>query len=461
LQGKPVEMLVPEVARKQHRQHRKGFIGSPRVRPMGEGLDLVARRKDGTTFPVEISLSFVGSSEDMLVIAFVSDITQRKTLEEQLFQSRKLEAVGRLAGGVAHDFNNLLTVIGGNDRFLLNQLSTLDPLRGYAEEILKATERATALTRQLLAFSRRQVIRPQVFQVNEVIQLSEKMMNRLVGEGIEVVYHLGPDAGQVRMDPSQLDQVLLNLLINARDAMPNGGRALVETSRVDLGEDYARMHFGVPPGPRVLLAVSDTGTGMDAETQRHIFEPFFTTKSQENGTGLGLATVYGIVKQNGGDIWVYSEVGVGSTFKVYLPRIEQESEMSHPEPAVAKDSGGTETVLVVEDENGVREVVCTVLRMAGYRVLDAPGPQEALEMSRLHSGEIHLLVTDVVMPHIGGPELASVLKKMRPKLKVLYLSGYTENSIEEHGVLEPSVDFLQKPFEFERLLVKTREALQR
>ncbi len=309
LQGELVDTLVPEAVRSQHKQHREGYVESPRVRPMGEGLDLVARRKDGSTFPVEISLSYVGTGDEMLAIAFVSDITQRKTLEEQLFQSQKLEAVGRLAGGVAHDFNNLLTVIAGNDRFLLNQLSTLDPSRAYAEEIMKAAERATALTRQLLAFSRRQVIQPLVLNINEALRQSEKLMRRLVGEGIEVVYRLGPDVGRVRMDPSQLDQVMLNLLVNARDAMPNGGSALVETTSVDLGEDYARIHFGVKPGPHVLLMVSDSGVGIDAETQKHIFEPFFTTKPQESGTGLGLATVYGIVKQNGGDIWVYSEVG--------------------------------------------------------------------------------------------------------------------------------------------------------
>jgi two-component system cell cycle sensor histidine kinase/response regulator CckA len=254
---------------------------------------------------------------------------------------------------------------------------------------------------------------------------------------------------------------MLNLLVNARDAMPNGGSALVETTSVDLGEDYARIHFGVKPGPHVLLMVSDSGVGIDAETQKHIFEPFFTTKPQESGTGLGLATVYGIVKQNGGDIWVYSELGVGSTFKVYLPRIDGGGEMGRTQTAIAKESGGTETVLVVEDETGVRDVVCTVLRMAGYRVLEAPDPHKALEISRADTGVIHLLVTDVVMPHMGGQELANILHKERPSLKVLYLSGYTENSIVKHGVLEPTLNFLQKPFEFEKLLAKVREALQR
>jgi signal transduction histidine kinase len=303
---------------------------------------------------------------------------------------------------VAHDFNNLLTVILGNDRFLLNQLSTVDPLRAYAEEVMRAAERAAALTRQMLALSRREVIQPQLLDINEAIRQSEKLMRRLMGEGVEVVYRLGAGAGRVRMDPSQLDQVLLNLLINARDAMANEGKVVVETERVELGEDYARMHFGVRAGPYSLMSVSDTGAGIDDETKRHIFEPFFTTKAVDQGTGMGLATVYGIVKQNGGDIWVNSEVGVGSTFKVYLPRIEAGSEANHAQAGAGESSGGSEAVLVVEDESGVRDVVRRVLQMAGYRVLEAEGPKEALEIRRKLEGEIHLLLTDVVMPHMGA-----------------------------------------------------------
>lgn len=461
LQDKIVEVLVPEEQRKGHKEKRRGYFAAPRVRPIGEGLELKARRKDGTTIPVEISLSYVGTGKDMLAIAFISDISQRKTLEEQLFQAQKLEAVGRLAGGVAHDFNNLLTVIMGNDRFLLSQLSTIDPARAYAEEIMKASERAAALTRQLLAFSRRQVIQPQVLDLNHAIRQSEKMMRRLLGEGIVVDYRLASEAGLVRLDSSQLDQILLNLLINARDAMPGGGMALVETACVTLGEDYARTHAGVKPGPYVMLAVTDTGKGIAPETQKHIFEPFFTTKPAEKGTGLGLATVYGIVKQNGGDIWVYSEAGVGSTFKVYLPKVDRAVQVDEQREYASSQKGGTETVLVVEDESGVRDVVCRVLRMAGYRVLEARTAQEALNLDRAHRDGIHLLVTDVVMPHMGGPELAAGLKRRRPQLKVLYLSGYTENAIVQQGILDPDLNFLQKPFEFEKLLAKVRESLDR
>ena len=459
LQGKPVEVLVPERVVGIHQKHRDGYLAAPRVRPMGDGVDLVARRKDGSEFPVEISLSHALVGDEQLAIAFVSDITQRKTLEGQLAQSQKLEAIGRLAGGIAHDFNNLLTIIAGFDRFLLDRLSTLDPLRGHAEEIMKAAERASAMTKQLLAFSRRQIVQPKIVDLNRAVRESEQMIRRLMGENIDLVYRLSSNVGRVRIDPSQLDQVVLNLLINARDALPRGGKVMVETAKVQLGEDYAKTHVGVVPGPFTMLAVTDNGLGMDRSVQEHIFEPFFTTKPADRGSGLGLATVYGIVKQNGGDIWVYSEVGKGTTFKVYLPRIQRKGDAEKMAGDVSSRLGGSETVLVVEDERGVRDLICTLLGDNGYRVLAAGSPREALEISRGEQGAVDLLLTDVVLPEMSGQELSQKLRVGRPGLKVLYMSGYTENTIVNHGVLEEEVHFVAKPFTFEELLAKVRGAI--
>jgi two-component system, cell cycle sensor histidine kinase and response regulator CckA len=391
LQGKPVEVLVPETVVGIHQKHRDGYFEAPRVRPMGAGVDLVARRKDGSEFPVEISLSHAVSGDERLAIAFVSDITQRKTLEVQLTQAQKLEAIGRLAGGIAHDFNNLLTIITGYDRFLLDRLSTMDPLRANAEEIMKAAERASAMTKQLLAFSRRQIVQPKIVDLNRAVRDSEQMVRRLMGENIELVYRLSSNVGRVRIDPSQLDQVVLNLLINARDALPRGGRVTVETERVQLDEDYAKTHVGVIPGPFTMLAVTDNGLGIDRSVQDHIFEPFFTTKSADRGSGLGLATVYGIVKQNGGDIWVYSEVGKGTTFKIYLPKVQRKGEAETTASDVSDRRGGSETVLVVEDERGVRDLICTLLGENGYRVLATGSPRDALEISRGEQGTVDLL----------------------------------------------------------------------
>lgn len=459
LQGQAVEVLVPEKLRKAHQKHREGYFQAPRARPMGAGVDLVARRKDGSEFPVEISLSYPANGATPLAIAFISDITRRKSLESQLTQSQKMEAVGRLAGGIAHDFNNLLTVIAGYDRFLLDRLTTLDPLRVYAEEIMKAAERAAALTKQLLAFSRRQVVAPRVLEVNQAIRELEPMVQRLMGENIELLYKLTPHAGRVRIGPSQFDQVLLNLLINARDALPRGGRITVETRRVQLDEDYAKTHVGVNPGSFVMLAVSDNGMGMDRALQEHIFEPFFTTKGAEGGTGLGLATVYGIAKQYGGDVWVYSEVGVGTTFKVYFPRNLRKGDSGEVGVSTSEKRVGSETVLVVEDDPGVRQLITALLRENGYTVLTASSPREALELSSQKSATIHLLLTDVVLPGISGQELANQLKRECTSLKVLFMSGYPENAMADHGVLDPGANFVQKPFTFDELLVKVRGAL--
>ena len=457
--GQPIEILLPESLREVHVKHRTDYITKPRVRPMGIGMDLAGRKKDGTEFPVEVSLSFIETDEGPFGIAFVTDITPRKQLEEQLAHSQKMEAVGRLAGGVAHDFNNLLTIISGYNRMLLDQLSDSGPLRSYSEEVLKAADRAAALTNQLLAFSRRQMLRPRVVDANSLVQGDEKMLRRLIGEDIDLVLQLTPGVGNIKVDPGQFSQIILNLAINARDAMPNGGRLTIETAVAHLDEDYAKAHLEVRPGEYVMIAVSDNGIGIDAETKRHIFEPFFTTKEQGKGTGLGLATVYGIVKQSGGDIWVYSELGQGTTFKVYFPQIR---DAASDDSLVAPDTRpGHETILLVEDEAGVRELVAEMLRQRGYKVLQAADPAEALQVSEHFGGPIQMLLSDVVMPKMSGMQLAEQLAPRRPQMRVLYLSGYTENTIIHHGVLKPGVQFLPKPFSQDALAKKIREVLDR
>ena len=393
---------------------------------------LSGRRKDGAQFPVEVSLSYVRTEEGLFAIAFVSDISQRKSLEEQLMHAQKMEAVGRLAGGVAHDFNNMLTVIAGYNQMILDQLSPLDPLRGYAEEILKAADRAAALTNQLLAFSRRQIVQPRVFDVNAVLSHTEKMLRRLIGEDVDLALKLNPDAGNIKADPGHLEQAIFNLATNARDAMPRGGRITIETATSHAGRLVRQTHLGVQPGEYVMIAVSDNGHGMDAETRRRIFEPFFTTKERGKGTGLGLATVYGIVKQAGGDIWVYSEVGKGTTFKLYFPAVsEPASDRRGGDVAAARDQGH-ETILLVEDEQGVRDLTAKMLKLLGYTVLTAGSAAEALAMAKAHAGPIDLLLTDVVMPNMGGPQLAGELRRGRPEIKVIFVSGYTENTVSDH-----------------------------
>lgn len=388
--------------------------------------------------------------------------------EEQLRQAQKMEAIGQLAGGVAHDFNNLLTIIRGYSDLLLNgMLGPHDPAREAVGEIHKAAERATTLTRQLLAFSRRQVLAPQVLVINSVIQDMDKMLRRLIGEDVQLACCLAADLGTVKADPGQIEQVLLNLAVNARDAMPRGGRLTIETANVVLDENYARTHPEVQPGPFVMMAVTDTGCGMDAATQARIFEPFFTTKGPGKGTGLGLATVYGIVKQSGGNIYVYSEVGHGTSFKIYLPRLEQTAGANGP----TSDSGATpivqptartdgqETLLIVEDDDAVRALTSTVLRSHSYDVIEAVDADEALRWVEEHAQPIHLLVTDVVMPGMSGRELAERLTELRPGMKVLYVSGYTDDAVVRHGLLEAEVSFLQKPFSPSGLARKVREVL--
>jgi len=461
LLGARIEILLPESKRATHSHDRDDYFARPHTRPMGIGMDLAGRRKDGSEVPVEVSLSYGEIDEGVFAIAFVSDISQRKHLEEQLLHAQKMEAVGRLAGGVAHDFNNMLTVISGYNRMILDELSTMDPLRGYAEEILKAADRAGALTNQLLAFSRRQIMQPRVINVNSVLMQTQKMLQRLIGEDIELHLNLGTNVGNIRADPGHVEQAIVNLALNARDAMPLGGRLAIETDAVTLDEHYAKTHMGVKPGDFTMIAVTDTGHGMDAETRRHIFEPFFTTKEKGKGTGLGLATVYGMVKQTGGDIWVYSEPGQGTTFKLYFPRVfEPLSETTGANPSLTRRSGG-ETILVVEDEQAVRELTVRILEQLGYAILTACSGAEALEICGAHTGHIDLLLTDVVMPNMSGRQLADHLQVSRPQTKVLFLSGYTENTVVHHGVLDAGVDFLPKPFSRENLSRKLREVLTR
>ncbi len=461
LLGNSIDVLLPEAARTRHQRERAAFFANPHARDMGIGMELSGRRKDGIQFPVEVSLSYVRTEEGLFAIAFVTDISQRKKLEEQLMHAQKMEAVGRLAGGVAHDFSNMLTVISGYNQMILDQVSPPNPLRDYAEEILKASDRAGALTNQLLAFSRRQVAQPRVFDVNSVLLHTENLLRRLIGEDVELALKLNANAGRIKADPGHLEQAIFNLATNARDAMPRGGRITVETEAVTLDDSYARTHVGVQPGEYVMIAVSDNGQGMDAETRLRIFEPFFTTKESGKGTGLGLATVYGIVKQAGGDIWVYSEVGKGSTFKLYFPAVsEPASGALGGDVSTARDVERA-TILLVEDEQGVRDLTAKMLKLMGYTPLIASSGAEALALAKSHQGSIDLLLTDVVMPGMGGNQLAEELRRWRPEIKVVYVSGYTAHTISDHGVLDAGVEFLAKPFSREALARKLREALSK
>ena len=390
----------------------------------------------------------------------VTDITERLSLESQLRQAQKLESIGQLAGGVAHDFNNMLSAIIGYTDLLLMDANEGDPIRDDLMSIRKSADRAAGLTRQLLAFSRKQTLQPRVLNLNDVVADLENMLRRLIGEDVELATVPGSDLGQVKADPGQIEQVIMNLAVNARDAMPDGGRLTIETANVELEEDYALSHVSAEPGPHVMVAVTDSGTGMDEATKERIFEPFFTTKERDKGTGLGLSTVYGIVKQSGGNIWVYSEPGRGTTFKVYLPRVDEPAEkLSRTGPARAP-AGGTETVLVVEDEREVRDLVARVLRLGGYTVLEAADGEEALKAAGEHRGDIQLVITDVIMPRMSAKELAERIAQDRPGTKVLFTSGYTDNSVAHHGVLDPGIPFIQKPYTVSILLAKVREVLE-
>ena len=409
---------------------------------------------------------FTNLLDDPSVAAIVNnyrDVTDRRTLEEQVMLSQKMEAIGRLAGGVAHDFNNILTAIGGYSDLLLADLPPDDHRRHDVEEIHQAAQRAAGLTQQLLAFSRRQVLQPKVISINSLVPDIEKMLRRLIGEDILFATVLQPQLGNVRADPGQLEQVIVNLAVNARDAMPDGGRLTLETRNVELDAEYATDHPTVKAGRYVMLAVTDSGVGMDEETKSRIFEPFFTTKVRGKGTGLGLATVYGIVQQTGGHIWPYSEPGRGTTMRVYLPRVDAPADpIEHPSDAPLETLRGSETILVVEDEAPVRAVTRQLLQRNGYTVLEAPDGATALTMVGGEAGgHIDLLLTDVIMPGMSGRELAEKLKASRPNLHVLFMSGYTDDAVVRHGMLEPGLAYLEKPFRPQTLLKKVRSVLQK
>jgi two-component system, cell cycle sensor histidine kinase and response regulator CckA len=430
-----------------------------REQGVATNFECQAYRKDGSKMWLCANVRAI--SQNGVVMRYEGmnqDVTQRKLLEDQLRQAPKMEAVGQLAGGIAHDFNNTLTIIAGYSDLLQMQLPVGNPSHRYAEEITKAGRRAGTLIRQLLAFSRKQVIQPVVLDLNAATREFEKMMHHLIAEDIEITLKRSPDLGRVRMDPGQVEQILMNLVVNARDAMPRGGKLCIETANAELDETYARQNVHVIPGSYVMLSVNDTGCGMDGETQLHIFEPFFTTKEAGKGTGLGLSTVYGIVKQNAGHIMVYSVLGKGTTFRLYLPRLDDAAKPSPVSQAVKTIHVGTETVLVVEDEEPLRILTRICLESNGYSVLDAPDAAVAIELAKKHRGHIDLLLTDVVLPGMSGRELAKCLTAQR-EVKVLYMSGYNNDLIDHRGILDRDTVLLEKPFTLHSLLTKVYEVL--
>lgn len=420
------------------------------------------RCKDKNTIDVSFWTAPLRDAEGAVtgVVEVVADNTERKRLEEQFRQAQKMEAVGRLAGGVAHDFNNLLTVITGYCQMLLDRFPIGDSTRDDMLQVLKAADRATTLTRQLLAFSRKQIVQPKVVELAGLVADMQQMLKRLLGVNIELTITTESGLGKIRVDPGQLEQVIVNLVVNARDAMPDGGRLAIHLRNVDLDSESGTREMPIRKGSYVVLEVVDTGTGMDAETQSHLFEPFFTTKEKGRGTGLGLSTSYGIVKQNHGEILARSEIGVGSAFSIYLPRIDEPSTLDSGHTVSLRPTRGAETILVAEDEDGVRHIVTQMLREQGYTVLPANGGAEALRIAQTHAGPLQLLVSDVMMPRMSGPELAQRLRGMRPEMRVLFVSGYTDGEIVREGELEPGTDFLQKPFTREQLANKVREVLR-
>jgi PAS domain S-box-containing protein len=439
---------------------REEFMAILKRDDMVVGFECEIYRKDRSQITTLQNLRSIRDTNGRLLHyeGTVEEVTERRLLETQLRQSQKLEAIGMLAGGIAHDFNNLLTVIGGYCDLSLSKLREQDPLRRNLMEISKAADRAAVLTRQLLAFSRKQVLQPKVLDLNSVVSEMEKLLRRLIGEDVEFRAVLGHDLGSIKADPGQIEQVIMNLAVNSRDAMPNGGRLMIETANIFLDEEHARQHVTVTPGHYVMLAITDSGCGMDAVTKTRVFEPFFTTKDPGKGTGLGLSTVYGIVKQSGGTIWIYSELGKGTTIKVYLPRVDEVPQYAPPSE-VKTSIRGTETILLAEDEEMVRQLAREVLSTYGYQVLVTSNGGGALLICESHPEKIDLLLTDVVMPEMGGPQLAARLQQLRPNLKVLYMSGYTDNAIVHQGVLDENQNFIQKPFSPISLAERVRSVL--
>jgi two-component system, cell cycle sensor histidine kinase and response regulator CckA len=476
--GQPVELLVPDQVRDLHPARRAGYVADPRPRPMGAGMQLAGRRRDGSTFPAEVSLAALGTDEGLLVTAVVRDVTERlelaaererlrtqadrDKLERRLEQSQRLESLGQLAGGVAHDFNNLLGVISNYAAFAGEEVARQLPgvpgqvVRDDIEQVQRAAERAAGLTRQLLAFARQEVIQPRVLNINEVVRSVEQLLIRTLGEHIELITDLASDLCPVVADPGQIEQVLINLAVNARDAMPGGGKLTIRTANTDL--DGAAAQADLPPGRYVTVKVSDTGTGIPKDVLDRVFEPFFTTKPKGQGTGLGLATVYGIIHQAGGHVRIYSEPGLGTILTALLPVTQQE--LATEEPSSARDQRGHgETVLVVEDEPAMREVSRRILARNGYRVVAAAGGDDALNVLASEPEHIDVLLTDVIMPHMQGRELADRLHVLQPAARVVFMSGYTHGLLSEQGVLESGVHLIEKPFSELTLLAKLREVL--
>jgi two-component system cell cycle sensor histidine kinase/response regulator CckA len=474
--SKTNEFLVVNDAAVRHYGYSREEFAAMKLEDIGPAEDVAAmrerlatpsldsgvwrhRKKDGSVITVEITArKFVLDGRPArLVVA--NDVTERRKLEEQLRQSQKMDAIGRLAGGVAHDFNNILSVILSYSEMLLGDLDAGQPMREDIQEIYDAGKRAADLTRQLLMFSRQQVLEPRVLDLNEVLGGMDRMLRRILGADVDLASVPSKPLGSVRVDPGSMEQIIMNLAVNARDAMPTGGKLTIETADVMLDEAYANDHVDAKAGPHVMVAVSDTGMGMDRATQARIFEPFFTTKDKSKGTGLGLSTVFGIVQQSEGSIWVYSEPGQGTTFKVYLPRVDAEADSLRSMRSAAI-VGGTETILLVEDDDQVRAVSRGLLQKYGYHVIEARNAVDALQHLESESTAIDLLLTDVVMPQMSGPELARRARTLRPSLRVLCMSGYTDDSIVRHGVLESRVAYLQKPFTPETLTRKVRDVLE-
>jgi len=429
---------------------------------------LINTKKDGTLYTEDVTVSPVFNAAGAIVnyISISKNITEllklqeeKEKLQAQFLQSQKMEAIGVLAGGIAHDFNNLLNVINGYCELVLEELAPNDPKRDDLEKISQAGQHAASLTSQLLAFGRKQILQPEVFDLNTIIDQMSSMLRRLISESIELVTITQPGLGRINADPGQIQQIIMNLAVNARDAMLEGGSLTIETADVNFDEEYVREHPTVKAGPYVMLAISDNGSGMDADTKSHLFEPFFTTKQKGKGTGLGLSTVYGIVKQSNGVIWVYSEPGKGTTFKVYFPRAEGAVSRIAEKGRLEQGTGGTETLLIAEDESSVRALTARILRERGYTILEASNGKEAQDIAEKYAGEIHLVLTDVVMPEMSGRELVFRLTAARPGIKALFVSGYTDNAIVHQGVLDAGVAFLQKPFTIESLALKVREVI--